>query len=60
MDVPMPSSVDEWPPQRHLARLVADAVEELDLRAITGSHPGSDEASYHPHKKHRKLTPTGC
>jgi len=44
----MPPSVDEWLPQRHLARFVVDVVEELDLRAMTGRYRGSGEASYHP------------
>ena len=44
----MPPSVDEWLPQRHLARFVVEVVEALDLRAMTGSYRGSGEASYHP------------
>jgi len=44
----MPPSVDEWLPQRHLARFVAEVIEGLDLRAMTGSYRGSGEASYHP------------
>lgn len=44
----MPPSVDEWLPQRHLARFVVDVVAGLDLRAMTGSYRGSGEASYHP------------
>ena len=44
----MPPSVDEWLPERHLARFVAEVVEGLDLRAMTGSYRGSGEASYHP------------
>ena len=48
MDFLMPPSVDEWPPQRHLARFVVEVVEGLDLRAMTGGYRGSGEASYHP------------
>jgi transposase len=44
----MPPSVDEWLPQRHLARFVVELIEGLDLRAMTGSYRGSGEASYHP------------
>ena len=44
----MPPSVDEWLPQRHLARFVVEVIEGLDLRAMTGSYRGSGEASYHP------------
>jgi transposase len=48
MDFLMPPSVDEWLPQRHLARFVAEVIEGLNLRAMTGSYRGSGEASYHP------------
>jgi transposase len=44
----MPPSVDEWLPERHLARFVVEVVEGLDLRVMTGSYRGSGEASYHP------------
>src|SRR4051794_8601529 len=45
----MPPSVDEWLPERHLARFVVEVIEGLDLRAMSGSYRGSGEASYHPH-----------
>jgi len=44
----MPPSVDEWLPQRHLARFVVEVIDGLDLRAMSGSYRGSGEASYHP------------
>src|SRR5271165_2704265 len=44
----MPPSVDEWLPDRHLARFVVEVIAGLDLRAMTGSYRGSGEASYHP------------
>ena len=44
----MPPSVDEWLPERHLARFVVEVIEGLDLRAMSGSYRGSGEASYHP------------
>jgi transposase len=44
----MPPSVDEWLPERHLARFVVEAIAGLDLRAMTGDYRGSGEASYHP------------
>jgi transposase len=44
----MPPSVDEWLPERHLARFVVEVSEGLDVRAMTGSYRGSGEASYHP------------
>ena len=40
--------MDEWLPERHLARFVVDVIEGLDLRTMTGSYRGSGEASYHP------------
>ncbi len=42
------SSLDEWLPERHLARFVVEVVEGLDLRAMTSRYRGSGEASYHP------------
>jgi len=44
----MPPSVDQWLPERHLARFVAEIIEKLDLRAMVGSYRGSGEKSYHP------------
>src|SRR3954466_14107291 len=44
----MPPSVDEWLPERHLARFVVDVIASLDLRAMIGSYRGCGEASYHP------------
>ena len=44
----MPGSVDEWLPERHLARFVVEVIASLDLRAMLGSYRGSGEASYHP------------
>jgi transposase len=44
----LPPSVDEWLPERHLARFVVEVIEGLDLRAMSGSYRGSGSASYHP------------
>ena len=44
----LPPSVDEWLPERHLARFVVEVIEGLDLRAMSGSYRGSGAASYHP------------
>ena len=44
----MPPSVDEWLPERHLARFMVEVIEGLDLRAMIGSYRGSGEAAYHP------------
>src|SRR2546430_16768146 len=44
----MRPSVDEWLPQRHLARFVVEVVEGFDLRAMSKAYRGSGSASYHP------------
>ena len=44
----LPPSVDEWLPEKHLARFLVEVVEGLDLRAMTGDYRGSGSASYHP------------
>src|SRR5438309_8109211 len=44
----LPPSVDEWLPERHLARFVVEVIDGLDLRAMIGSYRGSGEAPYHP------------
>ena len=44
----MPPSVDEWLPERHLARFVVEVIDGLDLRAMSKSYRGSGSASYHP------------
>jgi transposase len=44
----MPPSVDEWLPERHLARFVVEIVGQLDLGAMTSRYRGSGEKSYHP------------
>ena len=41
----MPPSVDEWLPQRHLARFVVEVVDGLDLSAMSKSYRGSGSAS---------------
>jgi len=47
-DFLLPPSVDEWLPERHLARFVVEVIEGLDLRAMIGCYRGSGEAAYHP------------
>jgi transposase len=44
----LPPSVDDWLPERHLARFVVEVIDGLDLRAMIGSYRGSGSASYHP------------
>jgi transposase len=44
----LPPSVDEWLPEKHLARFVVEVIDRLDLRAMSGAYRGSGSASYHP------------
>lgn len=44
----LPPSVDEWLPDKHLARFVVEVIDGMDLRAMSGSYRGSGSASYHP------------
>ena len=44
----MPPLIDEWLPQRHLARFVVEVIEGLDLTAMSKSYRGTGSASYHP------------
>lgn len=47
-DFLLPPSVDDWLPERHLARFVVEVVDQLDLSAMTKAYRGSGSASYHP------------
>ena len=44
----LPPSVDEWLPQRHLARFVVEVVDRLELAEFEKAYRGSGSASYHP------------
>ena len=44
----LPPSVDEWLPERHLARFVVELIEQLDLSAMQRAYRGSGSACYHP------------
>jgi transposase len=44
----LPRSVDEWLPQRHLARFVVQVIDGLDLSELVKAYRGSGSASYHP------------
>src|SRR6516225_3895683 len=44
----LPPSLDEWLPERHLARFVVEVIDGLDLLAMVKSYRGSGSASYHP------------
>lgn len=47
----LPPSLQDWLPARHLARFIAEVVEELDLGTIYADHERKDgrgQAAYHP------------
>jgi transposase len=47
-DFLLPPSVDEWLPERHLARFVVEIIDGLDLSELVTAYRGSGSASYHP------------
>lgn len=47
----LPPSLQDWLPEGHLARFIADVVNELDLSAIYGEYQRKDDrgqSAYHP------------
>ena len=44
----LPPSVDEWLSADHLAHLVVDIVEQLDLSSLARQYFGAGSAAYHP------------
>lgn len=44
----MPASIDEWLPEKHLARFVVEIVEQLDLSAIYKEYKPSGPPPYDP------------
>jgi len=44
----LPPSMDDWLPERHLARFVAEVIDGFDLRSMTGAYRGSGSAAHHP------------
>jgi transposase len=44
----LPPSLNEWLPERHLARFVVEVVDGLDLSAMVTSYRGTGSAGYHP------------
>jgi transposase len=44
----LPPSVDEWLPEKHLARFVVEVIDGLDLSVMRGSYRNSGSASYPP------------
>jgi len=44
----MPASIDEWLPEKHLARFVVDILDQLDLSAIYQAYKPSGPPPYDP------------
>jgi transposase/IS5 family transposase len=44
----LPPSVQDWLPEKHLARFVVEIVEQLDLRSLKESYSGRGSNPYHP------------
>ena len=44
----LPPSVDDWLPEKHLARFIVEVIDGLDLGRMSGAYRGSGSASYHP------------
>lgn len=44
----LPPSVDDWLPEKHLARFVVEVIEGLDLRGMSGAYRGSGSAAHQP------------
>ena len=44
----LPPSVEDWLPERHLARFIVEVIDGLDLSAMSRSYRGTGSASYHP------------
>lgn len=44
----LPPSVDEWLPDNHLARFIAEIIDQLDLSQLTSRYRGRGSAAHHP------------
>ena len=44
----LPPSIDEWLPENHLARFIAEVIDQLDLSRLTRRYTGRGSAAHHP------------
>ena len=44
----MPPAIQDWLPERHLARFIVDIVSQLDLRPLAETYAGKGYKAYHP------------
>jgi len=43
-----PPSIQDWLPEKHLARFIVDIVSQLNLRSLTETYTGKGLNAYHP------------
>lgn len=43
-----PTDLSNWIPQNHIARVVNDVVENLDINILENAYIGGGRSSYHP------------
>jgi transposase len=48
MNYLFPPSMNDWLPERHLARFVVEIVEQLDLKGMECAYRGTGSAPFHP------------
>ncbi len=41
----LPPSIDEWLPENHLARFIAEVIDQLDLSRLTNRYTGRGSAT---------------
>ena len=44
----LPPSINDWLPEKHLARFIVEVIDGLDLSRMSNSYRGSGSASYRP------------
>ena len=44
----LPPSIQDWLPEKHLARFVVEIVEQIDLRPLKASYSGRGSQPYNP------------
>ena len=44
----LPPSIQDWLPEKHLARFVVEIVEQIDLRHLKASYSGRGSQPYNP------------
>ena len=47
-DYLLPPSVEDWLPENHLARVIVEVIDKLDLSELTRMYGGRGSAAHHP------------